>query len=181
MALQAPVISDQTTGPLHRTANSELVLFVGAGGDLEPTFQWHLNGQPIPGAVSFEYRQPAVQIEHAGAYTCVVKNSRGKKTTLPVQVTVVDPAASEQPLYLGKDSSLAARVANASGTVVWRKDGIILQEGGRYKDTAKTVLRILATTEEDLGIYTCELTTAQGVFLPGPMHAVPVSEVPVVV
>lgn len=181
LALQAPVISDQTTGPLFRTANSELVLNVGAGGNPEPAFQWHLNGKPIPGAVSFEYRLPKVQIEHAGAYTCVVKNSRGKKTTQPVQVAVVDPAASEQPLYLGKDSSLSARVANATGTAVWRKDGVILQDGGRYKDTAKTVLRITATTEEDLGTYTCEFITAAGALSPGPVHAVAVSEVPVVV
>lgn len=179
-ALQAPIFMDQSAGPLLRIKGTSLQLMVVATGDPAPTFQWQLNNKAIPNAVLPTYAVDSTALKDGGGYTCVAKNSKGSITSTPVQVVVVDPAVQELPLYVGKPAKLAAAIAGADVPVVWRKDGQSLTASLRVKDIDKVTLNITQGSEEDFGLYSCEITTPAG-SATAEMMVVPVSQVPVIV
>jgi hypothetical protein len=66
----------------------KLKLAVTADGSPPLSFQWRKNGQPIAGATGALFTIEKVNVEDAGNYDCVVKNSAGAMTSPPIKLVV---------------------------------------------------------------------------------------------
>ena len=62
----------------------------GQGGSI--SYQWFLNGTPIPGAVGSTYVIGEATAADDGSYTCVATNPAGSVTSSPAELDVVDSA-----------------------------------------------------------------------------------------
>jgi arabinogalactan endo-1,4-beta-galactosidase len=62
-------------------AGSTVVFNAPASAFPSPTFQWNLNGSPVPGATDATLLKSGVTAADAGSYTCVVTNSGGSATS----------------------------------------------------------------------------------------------------
>jgi hypothetical protein len=76
------------------------VLSVGAWGSGNLSYQWYLNGVPIPDAMASNLVLSGIQFTNAGSYSVVVSNSYGSVTNTPEQV-VVNPANVSLGLFAG--------------------------------------------------------------------------------
>jgi len=76
------------------------VLSVGAWGSGNLSFQWYLDGVPIPEATASNLVLSGIQFTNAGSYSVVVSNSHGSVTNTPEQV-VVNPANVSLGLFAG--------------------------------------------------------------------------------
>ncbi len=83
-------IPDITTQPLAQNIEvyDALTLSVAATGTPALSYQWRLNGTPIPAATSATYTVSRSNILHGGSYTCVVTNAYGSDTSAPAAVSV---------------------------------------------------------------------------------------------
>ncbi len=86
-----PVIS---THPITQTvtAGEPLTLITTVGSATSPTFQWHFNGTPLPGATGSRYTIPSLTNAHAGSYTVTVTNSAGSVTSEAGVISVLSSA-----------------------------------------------------------------------------------------
>ena len=76
------------------------VLSVGAWGSGNLSYQWYLNGVPIPDATASNLVLSGIQFTNAGSYSVVVSSSYGSVTNTPEQV-VVNPANVSLGLFAG--------------------------------------------------------------------------------
>ena len=92
-----PVITSQPTGKTV-PAGSNAVLTVGAVGDPTLTFQWRLNGIPIPGATGADLLFGNAQLTNSGTYSVQVANGLGAVLSSNAALTVAVPLAiTQQP------------------------------------------------------------------------------------
>lgn len=72
------------TAPVHVAGDRIITLTATAEGTQPFTYQWHRNGQPLPGEIS------AVLVitdpKATGVWHCVISNSAGSTQTPPVRV-----------------------------------------------------------------------------------------------
>lgn len=103
---QAPVI---TTQPVAATIASggSYTLSVAVNAAPSPTYQWKLNGMNISGATSAGYAITGATGAKAGYYSCVVTNTIGSVTTIPVYVGVLSAT-------MGLDSTVPLGPANGA-------------------------------------------------------------------
>ncbi len=92
-ALAGFILTDQpvvSVPPVSNTnyTGSELILSAGAIGIPPLSYQWQLNGTPIPGATSPSYTNASLALTDAGNYTLVVNNPYGTTTSETATVTV---------------------------------------------------------------------------------------------
>jgi len=66
-------------------------------------YQWHRNGQPVPGATSNSIAFPDTQPAQSGAYQVVVWNNLGAATSAVATLTVTVPAVRLTPLPFAAD------------------------------------------------------------------------------
>lgn len=88
--LSPPSIS-RLSGPLTVAVGKPFSLSVTASGPGKLTYQWRLNGSPLPKATAAVYNVKMAATNQAGAYTVVVRNSVGERISDPVLVTVAAP------------------------------------------------------------------------------------------
>jgi hypothetical protein len=111
----APLILAQPQ-PASRFTGASATFSVTAGGTAPLTYQWKLDGSPVPGATTSALTRtasPAV----AGNYTCTITNSYGSTNTANAAFTVL-PAPTGYPAVALADSPIAyLRLGETSGTV----------------------------------------------------------------
>lgn len=92
LVLPAPTI---ITPPPDRTvaAGDTLILDVTATGEF-PSYQWHRDGEPLPGATARLLTIAGAAPSHAGNYTVTVANSGGSVTSSAGGHVVVAPATA---------------------------------------------------------------------------------------
>lgn len=114
IAWAVPVIkiAPENESTLLGTPQSFVVV---ARGSWALQYQWNKDGQPINGATSWFYRVAAVtQADDGSLFSVKVSDSSGAVTTDPVELKVVQPAASPAP----KLPSIPGRVFDATASGV---------------------------------------------------------------
>ncbi len=72
-------------------------MFVAAAGEPPFTYQWLLNGSPLPGATTNFLRLNDIQPSNGGPYSVLVSNSFSYATSSNAVLTVVDPVCLSAP------------------------------------------------------------------------------------
>lgn len=88
---QPPTISNLSSSLSDRIVGTAVPVgwSVTAGGTLPLTYQWHRNGNPLPGATNRSLMLNQVKASDAGVYAVHVKNEFGSATSKPATLTVV--------------------------------------------------------------------------------------------
>jgi hypothetical protein len=94
VTLSAPVVMTQPVGQ-HLCTGSALSLSTSAL--YASSYQWNLNGTPIPGATSSSYAVTSAQSANAGNYSVTVANGLGNVTSTLAAVTVGTTAILSNP------------------------------------------------------------------------------------
>jgi hypothetical protein len=89
--LQPPYFTSVPTSQ-SLTNGASTTLAAGVGGDPPFTYQWLLNGTPIPGATTPSYAIPSATAADGGKYSLQVANSVGLTSTPPAIIVVECPA-----------------------------------------------------------------------------------------
>jgi kumamolisin len=90
--------SAATTGPFvgsqprSQTIADGTTVILGVSAAGAGSYQWSLNGAPVPGATQPTLIIPGAAIANAGSYICTLTNAQGSVTTAPALLTVVSTA-----------------------------------------------------------------------------------------
>lgn len=134
-----------------------------AGGELR--YQWHRNGQPVPGADEDELTLQSVDERSAGSYTVVVSNGTSSVTSRPATVRVwgsrgatILQGPQDQTAPLGGE---AIFTVTADGEPLptgyqWFKNGVAIAGATDAR------LRLTAVTVADAGQYSVRVSNAHG-------------------
>jgi len=130
-------VVDATDKPVFRPATAKYSLVAGQGitllrevaGTQPPnfstsipsvlgvTYQWRLNGEPIPGQTLPFLDIPSVSSANVGLYTLAATSAAGTSISSPQEIVLVEPCAAPTAAasFLGKE----LRLANAENTSPW--------------------------------------------------------------
>jgi outer membrane protein assembly factor BamB/subtilisin family serine protease len=112
VAIYPPAISTQPASQAV-AAGAPFTLSVSATGSGSLTYQWSLNGSPIPGAVGPSYSVSSSSASDGGTYTVTVTGSSGSVTSAAATVTVGSGTAPASTA--GKIVNLSARANVGTG------------------------------------------------------------------
>jgi alpha-tubulin suppressor-like RCC1 family protein len=126
--VRAPTLLTQ---PTNLTVYAgDLARFSASGSGLPtPAFQWQLNGTNLPGYTNSVLELPNVAAAQAGAYSVILTNEVGARTSVVATLTVQVIAPT---IWMGPSSQVVAQGQTASFTVrangsrllyQWRKNG----------------------------------------------------------
>lgn len=165
-----------TAQPLPQSVKSgKPVTFAVKVSGTSPTYQWLLDGSPLPGATSSTYKIPSAAVGHEGVYTVAVTNGAGTVTSTPAELYVVDVPAtvtppSDQIFAVGQTvgTELEATIASDSPPLIkWLKNGrpvpnevastldlapVALTMAGRYTVSAANPAGTVVSTPFDVTI-----------------------------
>lgn len=148
------------------TLGSRVSFTAVADGYPAPTFQWFLEGIPIPGATGNTFVLPAVAATHAGAYHAVATNSEGwalsNEILLRVESNSGAPVFTVQPPAV-VSHSVGANVnltVAASGSPVptyqWYRGGL------KISGANQPTLAFPSLALTDAGVYMARATNTAG-------------------
>jgi hypothetical protein len=141
------------------------------------TYQWKRNGTVITnnarisGATSAQLIINKALPEDAGNYTCDVTASCGStQVSGIVRVTIQDAVAitSQPAAQVVCNSAESLFSVSVSGTVQsyrWKRNGVNLNNSTRITGATSANLTIRNTSQQDAGLYTCEIVTACGTLI----------------
>jgi len=150
-ALSAPQITVQPVSQEVLDGTSPTFL-VAATGNPAPTYQWELNGNPIPAATGSTYTVVSAQAGNAGSYTVVVTNSQGGSTSNPAILTVDSPPTlllSPQNQSVPAGATVAFLVAangSPAPTYQWYFNGVAINGQNQELLTLSNVTTAAAGT-----------------------------------
>lgn len=141
--------------------NSSATFTAEATGSPTPSYQWNLNGSPIPNAVSSAYTIANAQSYHAGSYTVTVSNSGGSTASTPATLIVTPinggPVISVQPLPVvvapRAAFSISVTAIGANLVYQWNRNGSPVGGANSATYTQNDAQDIL-----DTGAYTCTVS-----------------------
>jgi hypothetical protein len=156
---EAPTFTAQ---PASRTVNlgASVTLTFGITGTAPFTFQWNLDGSPIPGATNPFYIVADAQPSDSGSYTVSVTNLDGSTTSAPATLTVGLPAGSPDitaeplggPLPSGGSVALSVAVTGPGPfSFQWMLNGTAIPgaTGSTYTATAPGSYTVSVTNSVD--------------------------------
>jgi hypothetical protein len=138
---------------------------VVANGTAPMTFQWSKDSSAIPGATASSYVIASAQLNDAGNYTVVVRNSAGQATSRLAKLAVIQaataPLISAQPTSLNLvEGQTATFTVVASGTAPltyqWQRDRV------NIPGATGTVFKINSVSTSDSGSYSVLVSNTAG-------------------
>ena len=157
------------------------------------TFQWFKNGSPlsdggnVSGATSAVLTLSNATTTDDADYTVQVIGSTTLTSAVAHVYVLGAPVVYAPPvattIYAGQNTSLSAQVyAQAPATYVWRRDGVIVTDGGRISGATTATLTFTGALATDTGTYTLTVTNGLGTATTTPvfqlMRPVPHDRVP---
>ncbi len=131
VASLSPIFTVEPVGSMRLEGDG--VVFTASAEGVGVTYQWKLDGKPVPGATAGTYTIAAVVLADAGDYTVVASNSGGSATSRPASLTVV-PSTDVRPglvAHLKFDDSYADASGNGSDARGKGTKNQPMFEGGR--------------------------------------------------
>ncbi len=126
-------------------------------------YQWHHNGQPIPGAAQSSYRIPIVSSNHAGWYSVQVSSSNSVRTSVEAELLVIpaEPSFTLHPSsqYGIVGSNLTLRASAVGATPLryqWQFNEADIPAA------SNATLVIASARSADAGVYRVLVTNAFG-------------------
>jgi hypothetical protein len=95
--ISGPVIKTQPAGENVCTGNG---ILLSVSASYAASYQWNLNGSPIPGATSSVYNLSGAAAGNAGNYTVTVTNAIGSVTSSAAMVAVESSSITSNPTSL---------------------------------------------------------------------------------
>ena len=147
------------------TVGSPASFMVGASGIAPLSYQWLVDGSPIPGATSATLTLQHVQNSDAGTYSVVVTNPAGSETSLGAVLTVSPVAFAPIFQYQPSDTSVTAGgtatlivgvVGSPPITYQWSKGGVAIP------GATSPSLTFAGATSADAGSYTVVIADSAG-------------------
>ncbi len=122
-----------------------------------PTYQWRLDGNPIPGATLSNYGQLNASSVHVGTYDCVVTNTCGSTTSNPATFSLYAPAViTQQPTnVVGCSGQQTVLTIQATGTQPMAFDWYF--NGNLLQSTSSPNLTVFNTSPANVGSYYCRV------------------------
>jgi len=155
--LAPPTIISQPASAI--SCETESVTFnVGATGD-GLTYQWRKDGNPISGANGSSFSIPSVAASDAGNYDVVVGGICSpavvsSAATLAVNTApVITSQPADQEVCEGSSASFSVTATGADLTFQWRRNGVLLSDGGEISGANTATLAIGKVAAEDAGVY----------------------------
>jgi subtilisin-like proprotein convertase family protein len=164
----APIITTQPQSQILAVGGA-VGFSVAASGAAPLSYQWQLNGGPIPNATSTSLSLNNVQTSDSGNYSVVVTNSVGASTSAVAVLSVLlPPSIASQPQSL---TTVAGNTANFSASATgsspmnyqWRFNGSNFSNGARVTGATSTALAISTVQGSDAGNYTLVVSNPVGV------------------
>lgn len=151
--------------------------FIGVGAfGTNLAYQWYKGVTPlantgnISGATSAILAISGMSAADVADYSVVVTNTVSGATVTSAAAhlyllgaPVVHADVQPVTVDVTQNATLTAQVfALAPATYVWRREGMVVANGGRFSGAGTASLTITGTTLEDTGSYTLTITNAQG-------------------
>jgi hypothetical protein len=133
------------------------------------SYQWKkdgvvlVNGSNVTGATTPTLNLATVSTTDAASYTCVTGNAcSGFLTSASAVLTInTQPIITTQPtdksICVGASANFSVVATGAGITYQWKKDGVILSDGGAIAGSQTATLSLSTTTSSDAGVYVCEV------------------------
>lgn len=143
------VILSQPTS-VQTTEGNAINLFVQANSDLELSYQWYKNTNPIIGANSAIYSKASSSIDDSGLYYVVISNTKTELSSLSASVTVnqaeqvlqITQQPKSQSLTEGDFLELSVNaIGDGSLTYQWQKNGSIIPGAISSRYTISSILK----------------------------------------
>ncbi|MBL9184351.1 MAG: immunoglobulin domain-containing protein [Verrucomicrobiaceae bacterium] len=137
------------------------------------TFQWFKNGSPlsdggnVSGATTAVLTLSNATTADDADYTVQVTGATTLTSAVAHVYVLGAPVVHAPPvattIYAGQNTSLSAQVyAQAPATYVWRRDGVIVTDGGRISGATTATLTFTGALATDTGSYTLTVTNGLG-------------------
>ena len=153
VAPDAPVITLQPDDTAAALGSNVTLTTSGEGSDL--TYQWSLNGSPIPGETAASLSLNGITASEVGSYTCTLTNTLSiSSTTKPARVLVYDPV--DQALSVNNGTTFVTPTLTAGNydSFQWYFDDSPLVDSGRIAGATTAKLTVRSITPADNGAYT---------------------------
>ena len=150
-------------------AGSTATLTIGVSGT-GISYQWKkagvdlVNGGNVSGATSATLTLTSATSADAASYTCVTGNTcSGFLTSNAATITINSvPVITVQPtnksICTGLATSFSVTATGTALTYQWKKDGVVLVDGGAISGAQSATVSLSTTTASDAGTYICEVS-----------------------
>jgi hypothetical protein len=133
------------------------------------SYQWQkngtvlVNGSNVTGTTTPTLNLATVSASDAASYTCVTGNAcSGFLTSTAAVLTInTQPIITTQPttksICVGAATTFSVAATGTGITYQWKKDGVILSDGGAINGSQAATLSLSTTIASDAGVYVCEV------------------------
>lgn len=156
---EAVQITEAPASVVMMTGGAGASFGVMASGSEPRSYQWRLNGVPIPGATGTEYQVYPGQMSDGGRYDVVVSNRVNSLVSDPADLAMLDSRERTFPVAAGATANVALNIAAPAGSVTYQwsrvPNGPALIDDGRITGSNSRVLTVRGVTSDDEGEYYC--------------------------